>query len=175
MYDAVSMMRMSAAHHTNRADITFTLNLLRREIDIQFQFRIEDPRINFVKEQRAQGKEPIRHKDLGKHNRYDNLRFRIPLAQLQVVHEISHTDEKREFLITLEAPPNFYRKTGQIEETHEESALFWKDWDAWYRQTDVVYSPKDLRSAPLTLKKSRSIIDIGKSHCAHWVVGADRS
>lgn len=163
MYDAVSMMTMSAAHHTSRGDITFTLNLLRREIDVQFQFRIEDPRINFVKEQRAQGKEPIKHKDLGKHNRYDHLRFRIPLAQLNLVHEISHTDEKREFLITLEAPPNFYRKTGQIEETHEDSTLFWKDWDAWYRQTDVVYSSKDLRSAPLTLKKSRPIIDIGKS------------
>lgn len=152
---------MSAVHHTNRADLTFTLNLLRREIDIQFQLRIEDPRTNVINEQRAQGKGSIKHKDLGKHNRYDDLRFRIPLAQLQVVHEIKNTDETREFVITLEAPPNFYRKTGQIEETHEENSLFWKDWDAWYRQTDVVYSPKDLRNAILTLKKSRSIIDIG--------------
>lgn len=152
---------MSAVHHTNRADLTFTLNLLRREIDIQFQLRIEDPRINVINEQRAQGKDSTKHKDLGKHNRYDDLRFRIPLAQLQVIHEIKHTDETREFVITLEAPPNFYRKTGQIEETHEENSLFWKDWDAWYRQTDVVYSPKDLRNAPLTLKKSRPIIDIG--------------
>lgn len=162
MYDDVSMMRMYAAHRTNGAGITFTLNLLRREIDIQFQLRIEDPRINHLKEQRPRGKEPSRPKDLGKHNRYDDLRFRIPLAQLQVIHEIKSTDETRELVITLEAPPNFYRKTGQIEETHEEHSLFWKDWDAWYRQTDVVYSPKDLRSAPLTLKKSRAIIDIGQ-------------
>lgn len=162
MYDATTMMAMSEAHHMNHAGITFSLNLLRREIDIQFQLKIKDPRIKSVQGLRADSKGRPKYRDLGKHDRYDTLRFRIPLAQLQVVHEISFTDQKRVFLISLEAPPNFYRKTGQIEETHEEGANFWNDWDAWYRQTDIVYSPKDLRSAFLTLKKSRSIIDIGE-------------
>ena len=162
MYDSVSMMRMSAALGTNHAGITFTLNLLRREIDIQFQLKIEDHRVHSISEQRAQGREHPKPKDLRRYNRHDYIRFRIPLAQLQVVHETSVTDQERVFLISLDAPPNFYRKTGRIEETHDDKANFWKDWDAWYRQTDVVYSPKDLRLAPLTLNKLRPIIDIGR-------------
>ncbi|KAI9879198.1 MAG: hypothetical protein M1830_009273 [Pleopsidium flavum] len=162
MYNATTMMAMSEAHHLGHTGISFSLNLLRREIDIQFQLKIVDPRIQSIQELRAEGKERPKYRDLGKYNRYDNLRFRIPLAQLQVIREISLTDQKRVFLISLEAPPNFYRKTGLMEETHEVSANFWNQWDAWYRQTDILYSPKELRSAPLTLKKSRSIIDIGR-------------
>ncbi len=158
MYDSVSMMRMTGAHETYHAAVTFHLNLLRREIEIQFQLHIKDPRMQLAQQLRAEGKENTK---IGKLNRFDHLRFRIPLAQLQVVHEIT-TDQKRVFLISLDAPPNFYRRTGQVEETHEQSGTFWKEFDSWYRQTDIVYSPKDLRSAPLTLKKSRSIIDIGR-------------
>lgn len=166
MYNAADMMSMYQVHHKDNAGIIFSLNLLRREIDIQFQLHITDPRLKFSQAVRGDGKERAKPKSLGKHNRYDNLRFRIPLAQLQVVHEIRSDDQKRVLLISLEAPPNFYRKTSQIEETHEGTASFWKDWDSWFRQTDIVYSPKELRSAPLTLKKSRSIIDIGESSTA---------
>ena len=37
----------------------------------------------------------------------------------------------------------------------------WSEFDTWYRQTDIVYDPRRLENAVVSLKKELPVIDIG--------------
>ncbi|KAI9715875.1 MAG: hypothetical protein M1812_005695 [Candelaria pacifica] len=154
MVDSSSMMTMNKVDASQDIVISFGLNLLRREIDIQFEQPMKDPR---YKEASAE-----QYPDLGAIDRTDRFRFRLPLAQLNKIYEVEVGGEKRILFITLENPPNFWRRARELENTHEEASTYWSEWDTWYRQTDVVYDPRQLKFRPLTLKKTKPIIDIGR-------------
>ncbi|KAI9703299.1 MAG: hypothetical protein M1836_007865 [Candelina mexicana] len=154
MVDPSSMMTMNKTNSNQDTATSFGLNLLRREIDVQFQLTMTDPR-----HKETPAKE---YPDLGKFDRKETFRFRLPFAQLNKIYELEVGREKRVLFITLENPPNFYRRTRYVENTHEASSTYWVEWDSWYRQTDVVYDPTQLKFRPLTLKKTKPIIDIGR-------------
>lgn len=157
MYDAKTMMGMYRVDPTPQFGITFRLNMLRREVEVQFQLHIEDPRQGHP----IAGTPPRSSAQIGKYNRIGLYRFRVPFAQLQTVHETQTEEGHNVLLISMDNPPNFYRQLDELG-THEDDATFWSINDSWYRQTDIVYAPKHLKSATLTLKKSRPIIDIGR-------------
>ena len=146
------MMSMYRTVPTPQTEIQFRQNMLRRELVIEFQINISDPRIA-----RTQAPTPR----LGKYNRTETLRFCIPFSQLQVVHKVKDDQIKVGLLISIETPPRFFRKLDGVN-THEDKSKLWTENDAWYRQTDIVYKPKLLKSSPLTLRKTQPIIDIGK-------------
>ena len=153
MYEPTTMMAMYRVKPSPPTGIVFRQSMLHREIDVCFQLDIQDPRMENPKPLKT----PAR---IGKLNRTETFRFRIPFAQPLVVHEIS-TATETVLLISMESPPNFYRKFDEAA-THEVGANFWTHTDAWFRQTDILYDPRKLREAPLTLKKAKPIIDIGR-------------
>lgn len=147
------MMSMYRTVPTPQTEIQFRQNMHRRELVIEFQLNIRDPRTT-----RSQTPIP----QLGKYNRTETIRFSIPFSQLQVIRKVKDDQNKIGLLVSMDTPPRFFRKLDEVN-THEEKSRYWTENDAWYRQTDIVYNPSHLKSSALTLKKTQPIIDIGKS------------
>lgn len=164
MYDPKTMMRMYRADQPPRTDIQFRQNLCHGEVVIQFQISIRDAR---VPRPGSSNISPI--PDLGKFDRKETIRFSVKYPQLQVIHKVRDSPDKFGLVISLETPPKFFRKWDEVN-THEENSKYWKEFDAWYRQTDIVYNPAVLKNAPLTIKKSEPIIDIGELGSTHFVL-----
>ncbi len=160
------MMVMRSVKSVVGARTAFELDLGRKQVDIRFDLHITDPRgenINgsaAISARNALGDKP------GRFNRTEKYRFRIPLEQLQQIAEVPEGGGTRHFVISLETPPNFYRKAAgpQLEGSHDGYSLFWSEWSTWFRQTDILYDPRELRSASLSLRKVNPVIDIGKHH-----------
>jgi RNA-dependent RNA polymerase len=160
MFDRSTMMGMFCATARQEAGISFELNLLRRLIDIQFQVEFTSPEALDISTSPLT-EQPAKEPPAGNRNRTERYRFRIPLAQLQRVHEVQTDEKTRALVITLDTPPNFYRKAHQIELSHEEGSKYWMEWDCWFRQTDIVYDHRSLVKAAVALRKAMPIIDIG--------------
>ena len=144
MFDASTMMAMFRLIRQRQMGISLELNLLRKIIDVQFQLDISLPT---------------------EKQRIERYRFRIPLAQLSRVRTVQ--DERScALIISLDNPPNFYRRMHRVEASHEEDPRYWTEWDCWFRQTDIVHDPRSLMLAPLALKKDKPIIDIGTTSFA---------
>ena len=137
--------------------VTFCLNLLHREIEVSFDIVFQDPTVKA-----KDGSESNRTS--GKYVRTQKYIFVIPLAQAGQLHQIM-TDGRYVLLLSLDTPPNFYRKYNESD-THQPGATFWNRRNSLFRQTDILYDPRKLKAAPLTLKKLKPIIDIGRS-CSH--------
>ena len=142
----MSMFTASAIHDK---PIQFRQSMLHREIVVELDIAILDPRL------------PHEHPDAGKHNRFETIRFSVPFRQLEVIQQVPTERNKLVLLMSLDQPPRFFRKVDELG-THEENGRYWTENDAWYRQTDIIYDPTSLRTSPLTLKKNKPIIDIGK-------------
>ena len=152
MYDQITMMSMHGIVSSSEATITFRQSLRHREIVVEFQLNIRDPRA------RKDGN-PV--PNFGKLDRSETLRFSIPFAQLHIIYQKPLDENLKGLLIPLETPPKIFRKLDE-KSTHEENGRYWNQNDAWYRQTDVIYDPGSIKRSPLALKKSLPIIDIGK-------------
>ena len=153
MYDPKKMMSMHELRSTPSTEIQFRQNVLRREIAIEMQVYIQD--------WRAPPKDGVQVRKFGRYNRIETYQFRVPFSQLDKIYELNAENNKIVLLISLETPPRFFRKVPEID-THEENARFWSQNDAWYRQTDIVYNAKTIKSSSLTLKKTKPVIDIGR-------------
>lgn len=123
--------------------------MLYREIVVELEIDICDPR------------PPGTHPQVGRQNRKENIRFNIPFRQLEEIYQVEAEQNMVVFVMSLDQPPQVFRKVDELY-THEDSGRFWNHHDAWYRQTDIIYDHQSLRSSPLTLRKFKPTIDIGK-------------
>ena len=153
MLSPSTMMNMCTVLPTAESEIQFKVNLLHREIVVEFALDIRDQRPN----DHSNPKTTLQ----GKSDRQDRFRFRIPFFQLEQIHSVNSPNDDVVFLISLETPPRFFKKLDPGI-THDDEGRHWAENDAWYRQTDVVYTQSVLRRSPLTLKKTRPIIDLGR-------------
>lgn len=158
MLDPTTLAVMCKVQPTEVHDIQLRLNMQFREITVEFLLEIRDQRI---------GRSNLKAPYLGKDNRQEKLRFRIPLSQLGVIRRVETKEDRIELLISLDTPPKFFKKLD-AEHTHDDEARHWSENDTWYRQTDVVYAHGLLMKSPLALKKTRPIIDLGKSCLLYW-------
>ena len=144
-----TMMNMFTAIPPPRKTFTFKQNMFHREIVIELELPITDPR------------PPQPNAKIGQHNRLETIRFSVPFRQLETIYLLKTDKSQVELLLTLDEPPRYFRKVGDLG-THEENGRYWNQNDAWYRQTDIVYDPKILRYAPIALRKLKPVIDIGR-------------
>ena len=149
-----TMMGMYRTTTSSANAVTFCLNLLHREIEVSFDVVFKAPQ---AKAKDGTGSS----RASGKYSRFQKYIFVIPLAQAGHLHQVV-ANGKSALLLSLDTPPNFYRKYDESE-THQPGAIFWNRRNALFRQTDISYDPKKLKVAPLTLKKSKAVIDIGTS------------
>ena len=153
MYDPQTMMSMHSVYPTASSNMLFRQSMRYKEIVVEMTLQMrhsQSPQYHTSK--------------IGRNDRDEVVRLKIPFSQLEVIHQVPTGKDKIALLITLETPPRFYRKVDESS-THD-NGRYWTEQDAWFRQTDIVYDPMTLRSAALTLKKTKPVIDIGK-YCCH--------
>lgn len=119
--------------------VIFSLNLLRREIDVSFWLSTDNNPSSLCR-----------------------YRFRLPFDQLTEIWEVDRNSNYTSMVIALDSPPNFYRKTHQVDRTHDPSAQHWHERMSWFRQTDIVQDRHTLKTIPVMLRKSKPVIDIGR-------------
>ena len=134
------MLGMYRARPTATTGIRFQQDMTDREIEVSFPVLVQDPKT-------------------GDPDRVENYCFMIPLAQPVMMRQLE-TGRHFVLLVSLESPPKVYRKYDE-EKTHQPDTPSWNRKDALFRQTDIIFDPRTLRKAPITLKKSKPIIDIG--------------
>lgn len=163
MHDATTMVAMHSSNSQRTGSISFQLDLSKKFIDVRFILQFRDPRGPSAIHSKKSI--PLHQRDdaIGSLNRDEKYRFRIPIEQLHVIKEVEEKTQERSLIISLETPPSFYRKAGgpQLEGSHDEKVPFWSEFHTWFRQTDIVYNPRELRTASIALKKAQPVIDIG--------------
>ena len=144
MYSEHEMMSMKAVRSNAEDPLTFSLDMLRLKIDIKFDCNIK-----------------ASEADKGSLRKF---RFSIPLKHLEHIFETKYNDGKVAIIIPLNYPPAFYRRLQDVSISHDDSTSHWSEHRAWYRQTDILHEHDraDLKDAPITLRKSKAVIDIGK-------------
>lgn len=159
--DPSSVMRMHSARpilqgnsSLPREDVTFVVDLNRRRIEATFKVTFKDPRsegpTNYV------STSPI-----GQYYRINKFKFWIPFDQLQKIQRINLNDRCFALVISLDTPPQFFRKREDEKSCHNDENCVWSEFDTWFRQTDIVYDPYRLQNAIVTLHKEQPVIDIG--------------
>jgi len=161
MVDPVSMMPMHTARPLQRPDgssvpddLTFLVDLERRKITVTFKVKFEDPRSRGSTDYASESV-------IGKYDRINKYMFQIPFDRLTKIQQVT-ADKGHVLVISLNSPPQFFRKREDERACHGNEANLWTEFDSWYRQTDIVYDPYHLQRAPITLHKERPVIDIGK-------------
>lgn len=133
-------LRTVGAEHVEA--IRFAVDLQRREINVLFKLTKFDSR------QKQQS---------GQVNEY---RFRVPFVQLTQIYKVINGDHLS-FVVSLELPALYYRKVLDPAATFSDNEDTWGAAESWFRQTDIVHSPQDLRLSPVSLERTKSIINIG--------------
>ncbi|KAI9785648.1 MAG: hypothetical protein M1816_008271 [Peltula sp. TS41687] len=164
MHDSTTMVAMHSSNSQRTGSITFQLDLTRKFIDVRFILPIRDPQGTSAMHIKKFVPLSQRNNAIGSLNRDEKYRFRIPIEQLQVIKEVEEKTRERSLIISLATPPCFYRKAGgpQLAASHDENVSYWSEFHTWFRQTDIVYNPRELRTASVALKKAKPVIDIGR-------------
>jgi RNA-dependent RNA polymerase len=153
MVDPKSMMALHAVRPL-QDELTFVVDLVHNRIVASFNVQFRDPRS-------LGATDYVNASDIGSYNRINRYMFQIPFGQLEKIQRMDLTPQVFALAITLESPPQYYRKRQDDTAGHAKDNLLWSEFDTWYRQTDIVYDPYRLQTAKVTLHKERPAIDIG--------------
>ena len=135
-------------------DILFMVDLQKLRIVAKFKYEFKDPRHG--------GRRTDSRDQIGKHDRVNSYQMQIPFGQIKMIKKLDYQNKNFfRLLISLESPPQFYRKMQGADAGHAPESLMWTEWDTWYRQTDIVYNPFLLPTAKIALHKEQPEIDIG--------------
>ncbi|KAH6716299.1 RNA dependent RNA polymerase-domain-containing protein [Leptodontidium sp. MPI-SDFR-AT-0119] len=146
MVDPVSMMPLHTITptHTEVNGTTLVVDLVRRRIVANFTAKFENPEYT------------------PNYDRNNQYMFHIPFDQLTKIRRLDINDAAFALIISVESPPQYYRKRQDKLAGHSRENSQWKEWDTWYRQTDIVYDPYILQRETIALHKDRPVIDIGR-------------
>ncbi|KAK5117494.1 hypothetical protein LTR85_008879 [Meristemomyces frigidus] len=87
--------------------------------------------------------------------------LRINFSQVRQAAELSTADGGMALLIAMEMPPLLFRKTINIESTHDKKVLAWNESQTWFRQTGIDKHPHD-STAITQLRKDSALLDLGR-------------
>ncbi|KAE9370524.1 RdRP-domain-containing protein [Stipitochalara longipes BDJ] len=154
MINPHSMMPMHSVTPIQE-DLTFVVDLLHNRVVVSFNVRFQDPRSSGATDYASNSR-------VAEYNRVNRYMFQIPFGQLQKIQRMNLNPHVFALVITLDSPPQYFRK--RVDETagHAQGSQIWSEFDTWYRQTDIVYDPYRLQTAKVTLHKERPAIDIGR-------------
>ncbi|CAO2657263.1 Nn.00g033890.m01.CDS01 [Neocucurbitaria sp. VM-36] len=127
--------------------VQLTLNLKRKELDIQFPFKIS--------------------------NRMRRYRFRLPVSLLSNIYKVPNMDSDQiSLIIPFDSPPQFFNQMKEGEKIGDDrnhtsfsaKEKIWNDWDTWHRETQVIDDVlrSNLKVLPVMNQKDKAIIDIGQ-------------
>ncbi|KAE8374407.1 RNA dependent RNA polymerase-domain-containing protein [Aspergillus bertholletiae] len=147
LFNETTMIPMRSVGSGINENALLMLNLKQRALLVYFQLPILNPA----------------HKPTPASSVLQEYRLKIPFVQLSqilqmrdtVTGDISH-------FIVLDSPPLYHRRINNIDVTHSEESNSWRESETWYRQTYIVRNALELSSLPIGLKKTKTVIDIGR-------------
>ncbi|KAK3071852.1 hypothetical protein LTR53_007914, partial [Teratosphaeriaceae sp. CCFEE 6253] len=85
----------------------------------------------------------------------------IDFSIIRSVRRLACEDGSTVLIIDLEFPPVLYRKSSDIQATHDSKVSVWNDYQAWFRQTgiDMVRSSSE---TPTQLQREGLVLDVGR-------------
>jgi RNA-dependent RNA polymerase len=147
--EPTTMLNMFTTDSYKR-DVKFSVDMLRNKIVAYFSVTFKQPAAE--NDQRV-----------GRMDRVNQFKFSIPFAQLQKISQVNIDESQFALVITLDSPPQFFRKRLNLSNSHSGEALTWSESDCWFRQTDVVYDPRQVKGTVVALNTEVApIIDLGE-------------
>ncbi|EEP75602.1 conserved hypothetical protein [Uncinocarpus reesii 1704] len=137
------MLSLRTVDSNRMGQIRFVVDLSRREIIVYFQLSLFDPR-------------PLSRAPL-----VYSYRFRIPFVHLSRILRPKSAGNPS-LVIVLDSPPIYHRKLNDLTVTFSDTGSTWREFDSWFRQTDIPYSQHEAAQASLSLRKTNSLINIGR-------------
>lgn len=160
MYDEATMMNMRQTQCIDRKELTFNVDFARRRITAKFQ-------LDFAGlETDMQPPKPIANIS-GIRDQVQSYMFQIPFSQLEKIYRVEVTETCSALIVTINSPPQFYRKRPPGPASHVENALVWSEFDTYLRQTDIVFDREHLKTSSIALNKEMATIDIGNTVLTH--------
>lgn len=153
MIDEDSILGMGQVTTTAKTAITFQHNMFHRELHIGFRLPIQD--------WRSSKSGAVALRNLGKHNREEDYKFKIPFRDLKEIGDLVMGPNSFALVMSLKTPPKFFKRVDNPG-AYDDHSRVWKDEGTWFRQTDVVYNPSTLNRLPLSLQKVHTILDLGR-------------
>lgn len=124
-------------------DFSLTVDFSRRKVVIHFPFRFQDPLNPELVAFDCQYRLDIRFKNITKFYRMGE-------------------DGQRAVMISLDCPPQFWRKKGDFERTHSAGRLTWGEQDVWARTVEISPNPDISRAVAASLDNDHQLIDLGR-------------
>ncbi|KAK6353300.1 hypothetical protein TWF696_005272 [Orbilia brochopaga] len=157
-----TMMSMATTITRGRDDSAFPL---RASFEVNLGRRLVDVRFDLVF--------PINRGPIKPPYHMQRYRFRIPFTVPFSIHD-TQADKSdpsvRSLMISLQYPPQMWRRIRDIESTHDQAGRSrrWMEWDAWFRQTNILAFPDDVLDEPVAIRKAKPVIDIGRWTTYHF-------
>ena len=146
MKTPTSMLELYTATPIGPAPIELAMNLQRKCIDLHFAVPTDSPSPTSVQNSRN----------------WRYFKMRLSFAQLGKAIKMKSTTGQTALVVSTDMPPLIFRKTDDVEGTHEAGTTLWTEWQTWYRQTGIDRISEAARKAPTQLQKDDTIIDVGR-------------
>ncbi|PKX91697.1 RNA dependent RNA polymerase [Aspergillus novofumigatus IBT 16806] len=141
-----SMLPMRTVGNARNERALLVIDLKRRDLFVHFQL----PIFNNKPKSASTGET------------YNQYRLRIPFVQLVNMYQMQDRKSgKVSHLTFLDSPAIYHRRIQETWVTFNDD-ISWRESDSWYRQTSVVHNPDELSTLPVSLKRSKPVIDIGR-------------
>jgi RNA-dependent RNA polymerase len=138
------MMLMKSINALTDTEVKLLLDLIKRELVIVFPLVLpSNP-----------------HQRSSDHKLF---KVRISLDKLKQIYVEKIGTVHQSLVIPLDCPPEVYLQTRDIKSTHDDGERSWREWQTWFRQTDVVEDREQSGGEPTRFRKEKSIIDIGRT------------
>ena len=142
-----SMLGLRTVSSSSSASLEMVMNLQRKCLDITFEAPMEAP---FPHGVRASAQSHL-------------FKMRLNFTQISgAVMMLEHRTGQKALILSMDMPPLLFRKTDNIEATHEMGTTLWSEWQTWYRQSGIEHDTAAVRKAPTQLQKEGPVIDIGR-------------
>jgi RNA-dependent RNA polymerase len=154
MLDPEALMTMQTINAMPGDELSLVVDLLRNRLVATFMVDFKDPRSQWVTDY-------VSSSQISEYDRKNKFMFQIPFTQLKKIYRVDMNNSMIALVVSLDSPPAFFRKKADEKSCHSNENLVWTEFDSWWRQTDVVYDPYRLATAPVALHKEQPVIDIG--------------
>lgn len=146
-----TMLVMRTIRPVNQACPRLVVNQKRQQLELHFSLRL----------------------GLETNNGGQSFFFRIPFTGIRSITEDNGLDGNTHLIISLEAPPQAFRKVQNMEMTHDDKVHVWDERQTWYRQTSIEADPKLAARRRTQLRNEDSYIDIGRWLCYRFTFSSD--
>ncbi|KAL3420212.1 RNA-dependent RNA polymerase 1 [Phlyctema vagabunda] len=168
LQSAIFMPLQNLQKITDREDLTFSIDLLRKRIVVEFTVPFRDPRHDGLPDPRATHTEGYLDRD-------SKFKFEVPFGLLKGINIYDVDTSRYALVFSVDSPPRVFKKAVEEEHTHTPGALSWSENDTWWRHCDIVYDPYRLKHTIVSLPKERPLIDIGRWKTYRFVFRRDQN